>query len=409
MKINKTTINSKADNMIIKNVFAGALIIASMSCTNNNNKLSKTESLMDKDQYKNTETQILYNNLKKLGESKNIMFGIANPVSINYLGGPKNYDTETSDCKDITGSHPAYHESDLMWYSDISFKRNDIMAMKKAYNRGAVIGYCWHMRGRNSHSFYNTENGEPTNDKYLVKEILELDDRQKNHALDWYLSDFDSVAIPVFNELDCPIVFRPLHEMNGGWFWWGNQNCTPDEYIKLFRLTVDYLRSKNIDNLLIAWSVNVDADFNYYPGNEYVDILGLDSYEPGIAPWNPVEKFVKNLAILANYAKNNGKVAALTETGCRKDNNGNFTYPDMYPEFWTNNIVKPILADSAASKIAWIMSWYGGDWKHDEQGQIYTPYKGMNRPNSVAAIADFIDVYNNNNILFENNLPAMYK
>lgn len=356
----------------------------------------------------NKATKTLYNNLKKLSNDGKIMFGMANPTTISYKDLLKSSNTNISDCKDITGSNPAFYESDFMWYSDSAFKRTDIEAMKAAYNRGAVCGYCWHFRGRKSNEFYNKKDGKFTNDKELLKEITASDNRSKNLALDWYLNKIDNEIIPVFKELGFPIVFRPFHEMNGNWFWWGSDNCTPAEYIKLFRLTVDYLRSKKVNNLLYAWSVNVDPAFEYYPGDDYVDILGLDSYEPGIAPWNMDNKLVKSLQKLTDYADSTNKIAALTETGCRKEN-GQFNYPDKYPDFWTKYVFEPILNDPKAKRIVWVMSWYSSDWQQDDKGQFYIPYQGLNRPNGDKAISDFKELYNSEAIVFENNIGNMYQ
>jgi mannan endo-1,4-beta-mannosidase len=58
-----------------------------------------------------------------------------------------------------------------------------------------------------------------------------------------------------------PIIFRPWHEHNFSWFWWGRDHSTRDEYIKLWQYTVDYLRNNNGDYL------------ERYPGHDYVDIL----------------------------------------------------------------------------------------------------------------------------------------
>lgn len=370
-----------------------------------NKKRLQTNIVFEK---QNKETSKLYNNLKKLSTDGKIMFGMANPTTISYKGRLKQNRTDISDCKDITGSNPAYYESDFMWYSDTAFKRADIEAMKAAYTRGAVCGYCWHFRGKNSNEFYNKKEGKYTSDKELLKEIIASDNREGNQALDWYLDQIDNEIIPVFKELGFPIVFRPFHEMNGNWFWWGSDNCTPAEYIKLFRLTVDYLRDNKINNLLYAWSVNVDPAFEYYPGDDYVDILGLDSYEPGIAPWNKDNKLVKSLQVITDFAESTNKVAALTETGCRKDND-QFTYPDKYPDFWSKYVFEPIINDSKAKRIVWVMSWYSSDWNNDLNGQFYIPYKGISRPNGNKAISDFKKLYDSKITIFENNIGNMYK
>lgn len=377
------------------------------SCTESDKEVLYNSGNKQLVSFKDEKTTILYQNLHILSKKGKIMFGMANPTTISYSGGPFNHDINQSDCKDIVGSHPAYYESDFMWYDDTTFKAKDIKAMQEAYKRGAVCGYCWHIRGKNSLEFYAKQNGKFTSDKDLVREIISSNNRTNNSSLNWFLNQLDSTVIPVLKELNFPIVFRPFHEMNGNWFWWGADNCTKEEYIELYQLTVNYLKENGIYNILYAWSANINADLDYYPGNEYVDILGLDTYEPGITAWNQPGNLINELSILTDFAAKNGKVAAITETGCRKEHD-QFRYPDTYPKFWTENLLNPILNNEKAKRIVWIMSWYNADWNNDKKGQLYIPYKNMKRPNSNVAVDDFVRFYQSEHTLFEDDLPDMY-
>lgn len=349
---------------------------------------------------KNEQTKILYNKLIQLS-GKGIMFGMANPTSISYAD-CKNTDINQSDCKDITGSHPAFFESDFMWYNDIEFKKNDLEAMKAAYNRGAVCGYCWHLRGKESNSFYAKDG-----DKTLLHDIVSNLDRKTNSSLDWYLKKLDSEVVSVFKELGFPIVFRPFHEMNGSWFWWGKNWCTTSEYKIMYRLTVDYLREAGLTNILYVWSPDAASAMEFYPGDNYVDVLGMDIYEPGIDPFKSHPKMLQALGILTDYAAEHGKVVAITECGCRKDEEI-WRYPDLYPDFWTKYVLEPILNDERARRIVWISSWYSADWSKDNKGQYYIPYKKLSTPKGIECIADFKKFYNNPATIFEDNLPDMY-
>ena len=360
---------------------------------------------------RNQATETFYANLKEFASQK-IMFGMANPTTLSYKDGPKNGDIDQSDCKDITASHPAFYESDFMWYNDPQFKTWDINAMKQAHQRGAVIGYCWHMNGRESGDFYAKKNGVFTKDQYLVNDILASGTRKTNSALDWYLTQLDEIAIPVFKELGFPILFRPFHEMNGGWFWWGSHSdaFTPDHYRKLFQLTVDYLREKGITNILYVWSPDSDAEFKFYPGDDYVDILGLDIYEPGIATWNPTSKYLNSIKALTDHAEKHDKLVAVTETGLRKDDNA-FRYPEVYPDFWTKYVLQPLIENSKINRIAYIMSWYNADWSNNDNGQFYIPYKGVEQTHEkgLEAVIDFKKFYDDPNTAFEVDLPDLYK
>jgi len=80
-----------------------------------------------------------------------------------------------------------------------------------------------------------------------------------------------------------PFIFRPWHEMDGNWFWWGSKQCTPEEFQQLFAFTVNYLKiEKGLNHMLVAYSPdrNFDSEASYltwYPGDEHVDILGVDN------------------------------------------------------------------------------------------------------------------------------------
>ena len=346
------------------------------------------------------QTEALYNSLKRLS-GKKIMFGMANPTTLTYLK-CINPDINKSDCKDITGSHPAFFESDLMWYFNPEFKKIDMEAMKAAHARGCVCGYCWHLRGIENDAIYAKDGNRD-----LLHKIVSNPDRSTNPSLDWYLKKIDEMVIPIFKEFGFPVIFRPFHEMNGDWFWWGKPWCTTGEYKAMYRLTVDYIRNEGVKNLLFAWSPDAISGFEFYPGDDYVDILGMDIYEPGIDPAKSTAKMLTGIDVLTDYAAAHEKIVAMTECGCRKDKNI-WRYPDLYPDFWTKYVLKPILDDPKARRIVWISAWNNADWQKDGTGQFYIPYKGLSTPKGREAIADFRKFYDHPVTLFENDLPDMY-
>lgn len=351
-------------------------------------------------------TANLYESLKGIAKTGHTMFGMANPTTIGYNAGPKNTNYNTSDSKDITGSHPAFHESDFMWYDDENFKRADITAMKDAVHRGAVIGYCYHLAGPRSNAFYSKTNGANSADYNLVGEILSNPNRATNAMLDWYLTKLDNMVIPVFKEINMPVVYRPFHEMTGDWFWWGRQ-VGATNYIKIFQLTVDYMRAAGLKNVLYCWSPDGDANFQFYPGDNYVDILGYDAYEPGIVSWMPHSRVKSSLTTLINYANTHNKVTAWTETGCRKVDN-QVVYPNRYYDFWTKYVWDFTHNDPIIRQLAWVASWYNANWSNTSGGSGYIPHKGLNMPNADKAIADFVKMYNYPQSLFENDMWDMY-
>ena len=117
-----------------------------------------------------------------------------------------------------------------------------------------------------------------------------------------------------------PIIFRPWHENNGSWFWWGQKLCTDNEFQGLWCLLQDELKSRGLTNLLWSYSPNLDGGWTEerflqrYPGNERVTLIGEDAYQ-----WGTEEDFVKqinaDLTFLSDFAQKNGKLLALTECG----------------------------------------------------------------------------------------------
>jgi mannan endo-1,4-beta-mannosidase len=128
-----------------------------------------------------------------------------------------------------------------------------------------------------------------------------------------------------------PIVFRPFHEHNGDWFWWGKGIASEEDYIKLWRFTIEYLRDeKGVHNLLYSFSPdrsrmkieNIESDYFYaYPGDDYVDIFGFDDYwDAGYKgnkapPEERLADFITALEAVVRLAEARGKIPALTETG----------------------------------------------------------------------------------------------
>jgi mannan endo-1,4-beta-mannosidase len=178
-----------------------------------------------------------------------------------------------------------------------------------------------------------------------------------------------------------PIIFRPLHENNGNWFWWGATHASTTEYIELYRYIVNYLRDvKGVHNLLYAYSpggtFNGDpADYlATYPGDDYVDVLGYDYYDStstGSDSSTWISTAVKDMAMIGNLAQNSGKVSAFTEFG--QTNGRKITETaNANPEFFSQ-LAQAIA--KGAPKTAYMMTWanFGGS---GDSFQAYTPWKG---------------------------------
>jgi beta-mannanase len=187
-----------------------------------------------------------------------------------------------------------------------------------------------------------------------------------------------------------PIIFRPFHELNGSWFWWGKNHCTPEELKQLWHFTVGYLRdTKNIHNLLYAFNTDRFASkeeyFERYPGNEWVDVVGFDIYQRGTGE-KANEQFVtdldKMLSTLEAIASEANKIPAVTEFGFAK-------LPDS--TWWTNAFWKGI----KSHKISYALGWRNAGYKGGSNSEFYVPYKGH------ASVPDFLKFYRDKKTLFQ--------
>jgi len=165
-----------------------------------------------------------------------------------------------------------------------------------------------------------------------------------------------------------PFIFRPWHEMDGNWFWWGSKQCSSEEFKQLFAFTVNYLRNeKGLEQMLVAYSP--DRNFNseatyltWYPGNEFVDILGVDNYAD-LKAGGSVKATIEKLHIVIKTANEKEKISAFTETGLE-----NVTEADWYTEK-----LGKVLDDPLVSKeISYVMVW-----RNDGNVHYFFPYPGQ--------------------------------
>jgi mannan endo-1,4-beta-mannosidase len=192
--------------------------------------------------------------------------------------------------------------------------------------------------------------------------------------------------------------------MTGFWFWWGNPKrlhlgddgyaIFAYRYTKLYRALVEYTRSRGMHNLLYVWSPSNEANFDFYPGDRWVDIVGLDVYEQGTVHGPNLDLFKGELRKLTRFADDHGKIAILAETGFRMG------YPEVETRFWTRNVLKPIVEGPEPFRLAWVLSWMNAQWERSP----YIPYMGMNNQD---AINDFWQFFRAPQTLFEGDFTGI--
>ena len=155
-----------------------------------------------------------------------------------------------------------------------------------------------------------------------------------------------------------PFIFRPWHENSGGWFWWGKGLCSAEEYKALWRCLQDRLLADGLTNIVWSWSPNYGLkadDLDSYPGDDRVDIIGLDAYQQSKDEQSFIRTLNKDLATLCEFAKGTDHLVALTECGYQN-------LPD--PTWWTR-VLKPQIEKFPLS--------YFLVWRNADHRQYFAP------------------------------------
>ena len=314
------------------------------------------------------ETSRLFNNLHLLA-TKGTLFGHQDDMA---YGVKWKYKHGKSDVRDVTGEYPGVFGWELGGLENDALVNLDGVpfdSMKtyilSAYEAGAVITISWHLN--NPLTGKSAWDPSPAN---TISSILQGGEKNKlfNTWLDKVALFLQSLQSK--NGTPIPVIFRPYHELNGSWFWWGGKNCTPNELIDLWKYTVSYLRdTKQIHQLLYAFNTDrFSSEAEYverYPGNDWVDIVGFDIYQKGDILAN--DKFIiemdKSLYLLDKISKEKNKIPALTEFGFN-------TIPDA--NWWTSVFLKAIEKHS----IAYALAWRNAGLKANNEMEYFAPYKG---------------------------------
>ncbi len=224
-----------------------------------------------------------------------------------------------------TGKTPA------VWTSDFGFaKAGDMdstldrpIVVKEAIRQhqlGAIISLCWHAVPPTADEPV-TFRPLPGSDPKMLQSVQgRLTDEQFKDLLtpgtalyQHWAAQVDVVAgyLKLLQDARVPVLWRPYHEMNGDWFWWGGRTQEPYTTAALYRQIFDRLvNHHHLKNLLWLWSMdrinNPAMDHaKYFPGIEYVDVLGLDVYGNDFA-----QSYYDSLLKLSQ-----GKPLALAEVG----------------------------------------------------------------------------------------------
>ena len=344
------------------------------------------------------ETRALFTNMRRMA-GRQIMFGHQDDLAYGFGW---TAEPGRSDVKESAGAYPAVYgwdasrleRGDSLDIDGVSFARQRAW-IADGYRRGGVITMSWHMD--------NPLTGRDAWDTTSAIAAVLPGGAKHEQYLRW----LDAFARHVSTlrgtgrsgtETLVPVIFRPFHEMSGGWFWWGTGHATAEQYVALWRMTVAYLRdTKQVHNVLYAYSTDkFDSPADYlarYPGDAWVDVLGFDDYQSVKSPAMR-DVLVRRLRDVATLAAAKGKIAALTETGVE----------GMPDSLWFTGTLLPALdADSLTRRTSYVMAWRNAHQDAAHPSHFFTA-----RPGHPSA-ADIARFRASPLIAFEDELPDMYR
>ena len=365
-------------------------LILLLVCSHISLEARTTLKLVDSDATK--ETKALYSNLWAI-QKCGFMFGHHDDLTYGRYW----YGTEgKSDTKDVCGDYPAVYSIDFASMMDdrydpnsewVESTRKNILAARR---RGEVITACAHLNNP-----LTGGNSWDNSSKEVVAGILKNGSSTQAKFNTWldrligFVKDLkDDNGQPI------PILFRPFHEHTQTWNWWGRGCATEEEFVGMWRYTVDYLIKGGIHQFIYVISpqshgADPKERFTFWwPGDDYVDMLGYDYYEGE----NP-ENFCTSLRNLSAVSKRKKKPCAVTESGLEAFRN---------PRYWTEQVLQPATAKGV--RVSFIVFWrnkYVG--KNEKDTHYFSVYPG--HPSE----QDFRDFYRDKRTFFSKDLPDMYK
>ncbi|HET9487904.1 MAG TPA: glycosyl hydrolase [Chryseosolibacter sp.] len=225
--------------------------------------------------------------------------------------------TEFSHIKNVSGKTPVVRGFDFIDYSPSRVERGTTSAETEeaiawSQQRGMVT-FCWHWNAPKD--LVDQPGKEWWRGFYSEATNFDLAKAMNDTASEEYtliLRDVDAIAVQLrrLSDANVPVLWRPLHEAEGKWFWWGARGAEPCKWLwkLLFNRLVNH---HGLNNLIWVWTSTGNAGaIDWYPGNGYVDIIAADIYLPA-------GEYSSHFTTFDNIASLYGgsKMIALSENG----------------------------------------------------------------------------------------------
>lgn len=224
----------------------------------------------------------------------------------------------------------------LNWAPDY----NDISVVQNWASQGGIVAAMWHWNVPKAEPTEGLSALDPANDYTFYAEQTTFNAANALTEGTWENEVFErdlaqmTAYLTLLKNADIPVLWRPFHEAAGGWFWWGKDAAS---FKALWIHMFDTFKQAGLDNLIWVWTTEGN-DASWYPGDQYVDIVGRDLYtketEDCVTEYN---------AASSEYGN---KIVALSECGT----------VGKISEQW-----------AAGAAWSWFMPWYEGE-SQDEDG-----------------------------------------
>jgi mannan endo-1,4-beta-mannosidase len=282
-----------------------------------------------------------------------------------------------------SGHYPAIGGFDMLfaagghheegWFK--GYTENNLLMTEDLWNMGGIPTYTWHWKVGEDTVFYTqgtpagfnnpgcTEGVMGTSNTNTCFNYTKAFKGDKCQEIDETSQEYKDIVADVdivsgyFKQLQdkgIAVVWRPLHEASGGWFWWGVASA--ECYVQLYRLVFDRMvKTNKLTNLIWVWNINTDPKFGYdysalnaawYPGDAYVDIVAVDIYDP-LNDHNSAANYYNKIVSDVGTSK----MIALSENGAIPDidsiaeDKAYWSYWMTWSQTWSGNFLEKTPAD----------------------------------------------------------------
>ena len=279
-----------------------------------------------------------------------------------------------------SGHYPAIGGFDMLfaagghheegWFK--GYTENNLLMTEDLWNMGGIPTYTWHWKVGEDTVFYTkdtypmngfnasgcTEGVKGTSESNTCFNYTKAFKGDKCQEIDETSQEYKDIVADVdivsgyfkqLQEKGIAVVWRPLHEASGGWFWWGTASA--ECYVQLYRLVFKRMVETNkLNNLIWVWNINTDPKFGYdysalnaawYPGDEYVDIVAVDIYDP-LNDHNSAANYYNKIVSDVGTSK----MIALSENGAIPDidsiaeDKAYWSYWMTWSQTWSGNFLE---------------------------------------------------------------------